>query len=296
MHALLFGAGGQLGVDLARHCRERGHSVAALSRNECDISDTSDVRERIVRQKPDWVLNAAAYNQVDAAEDEPETAMRINASAVRAIALACARAGATLLHYSTDLVFSGDKRSPYTEEDPPSPLSTYGVSKLAGEFFVRAYCPSHYILRVAGVFGPPGRYTNRGNFPEFVLRQANEGAALRIVDDCLTTPTFGPALATRSLDVLEQEIPFGLYHLAGGQPVTWHDFAVKVARSAGCPARILRTKHRERQTPARRPQYSALSNARIETVGIGPMPNLDDCVREYLLQREREQPQRRPRL
>ncbi len=288
MRAILFGAGGQLGIDLERECRRRGHLVLALRRDQADIAEAAAVRARIASHRPDWVLNAAAYNRVDRAETEPEAAMRVNALAVRTLALACEDAGATLLHYSTDHVFAGRKREPYTEDDPPEPRSAYGVSKLAGELFVRAGCAAHYVLRVAGVYSPAGRYTNRGNFPEFVLRKCMEGAALRIVEDQFATPTFGPALAARSLDILEMRIPPGVYHVGGGQAVSWYDFAVKVARAARCPADIARTTLRKHSAPAPRPRNGALSNVRVEAAGVAPMPSLDACLRDYLALRTRE--------
>ncbi len=265
--------------------------MLALRRCQLDIADVAAVRERIARHRPECVINAAAYNKVDDAEGEPETAMRINAVAVRAVASACEQVGATMVHYSSDYVFSGSKESPYTEDDLPAPQSVYGASKLLGEMFVRSCCASHYVLRVAGVYGPPGRYTNHGNFPEWILRKCKDGAPLRIVEDHLTTPTFGPALAARSLDVLEQQIPFGVYHLAGGEAVSWYDFARKVVSAARCPAQLARTNRREYKTRAQRPLYAVLSNARIEAAGIAPMPGLDQCLQEYVVRRKQERPQ-----
>ena len=238
------------------------------------------------------MINAAAYNRVDDAESDPESAMRVNGLAVRTIAMACHEAGATLLHFSSDYVFAGDKGSAYIEQDSPGPRSAYGVSKLAGELFARSCCPSHYVLRVAGVYGPPGRYTNRGNFAEFVLRKCAAGASLGIVADHIVSPTYGPALASRSLDILERRIPFGLYHLAGGEAVSWFDFATKVAKAARCPARISPTDRFQYNPAAARPLFAALSNARIEAAGIERMPGIDESLHDYMLLRERERPQR----
>ena len=293
LRAILFGAGGQLGVDLARECRKRRHPVLALHRSQLDITDDDAVRRIVARHRPDWVINAAAYNKVDLAESEPEAAMRVNAFAVRAVAMACAEAGATLLHYSTDHVFDGSKGTPYSEQDLPAPQSVYGVSKLAGEQFARACCASHYILRVGGVFGPPGRYTNHGNFPEFVLRKCAEGTPLRIVDDQFATPTFGTALAGRSLDVLEKRVPFGLYHLAGSEVISWFEFARRIASASRCPAEIVRINHESYRTRARRPRYSALSNRKIEEARIARMPDIDSSLKRYLALRRRERPQSR---
>ncbi len=293
MRTVLFGAGGQLGIDLARLCRKRGHGLLALRRSQLDITDESATRQRIARYKPDCVINAAAYNQVDQAESDAETAMRVNALAVRNMAFACAEVGAVLVHYSTDYVFSGEKGSPYTETDAPAPRSVYGVSKLAGETFAQAHCASHYVLRVAGVFGPPGRHTRRGNFAEFVLRECAEGAPLRIVDDQFATPTFGPALAARTLDVIERKIPFGLYHLAGGEPVSWCEFARKIVRLECCAAELEPIDRTRYQAQAHRPRCAALSNARVEAAGIAKMPSLDAAIAEYLTLRKRERPARR---
>lgn len=292
MRTILFGAGGQLGVDLARLCRKRGHSLLALRRSQLDITDEVATRQRIARHKPDCVINAAAYNQVDQAESDSETAMRVNAVAVRNMAVACAEVGAVLVHYSTDYVFNGEKGSPYREADAPAPRSVYGVSKLAGERFAQAHCPSYYVLRVAGVFGPPGRHTKRGNFAEFVLRKCAEGTPLRIVDDHFATPTFGPALAARTLDVIERKVPFGLYHLAGGEPVSWYEFARKIVRLARCPADLQPIDRTRYEASARRPRWAALSNTKVEAAGIAKMPSLDAAIAEYLILRKRERPTR----
>lgn len=293
MRTILFGAGGQLGVDLARLCRKRGHRLLALRRSQLDITDEPAIRQRIARHKPDCVINAAAYNQVDQAESDIDTALRVNALAARNMAAACGEVGAVLVHYSTDYVFDGEKGSPYKETDATAPQSIYGVSKLMGETFVEVHCPSHYVLRVAGVFGPPGRHTKRGNFAEFVLRKCAEGAPLRIVDDQIATPTFGPALAARTLDVIEREIPFGLYHLAGGEPVSWYQFARKILRLARCPGELEPIDRTRYEAKASRPRCAALSNAKVEAAGIARMPGLDAAIADYLILRKRERPARR---
>ncbi len=292
MRVIIFGAGGQLGIDLVRECRRRGHSVLALRREKLDITDAKAVLETIERYVPDWVINAAAYNKVDLAETEPDVAMRINGIAVQGIAVACAETGATFLQYSTDHVFSGTKRTPYTEKDEPQPPSSYAVSKLAGELFVRAYCEKQYVMRVAGVFGPAGRYTNHGNFAELILRKAAEQAPLQIVRDFVATPTYSPALASSSIDALEKKIPYGLYHLGGSDEISWYDYALKIAQAGGKDADISPVTHRDFQTVAKRPRYSALSNAKIESEGIVAIPNLDECLRDYMKMRKRQRPRR----
>jgi dTDP-4-dehydrorhamnose reductase len=278
-------------VELVAELGRRGHETAGFSRQQLDITDPAAIDAALDRARPEWVFNAAAYNLVDLAEREPEAAMRVNGVAVRSIATAAQRHGATLLHFSTDHVFDGAKREPYKEDDPPNPPSAYAISKLAGELYARAYCEKLYIVRVAGVFGPAGRTTRRSNFPELVLRKAAEGAPLRVVEDFFATPTYAPALAPRAIELLEKA-PSGLYHLGGGTAISWYHYALKILEIAGLRADIAPTNHREYVMTARRPMHAQLSNAKAESHGIRPMPSLDEALTKYLRLRERFKPQK----
>lgn len=289
MRALVLGARGQLGVDLAREACRRGHDVQALTRSQLDITDAAAVESAIRAFRPGAVFNAAAYNQVDRAESEPWAAMAVNAAGVRNVALACRTAKAVLVHYSTDMVFAGDATSPYSEADPTGPKSAYGASKLAGERLARECCPSHYVLRAAAVYGPPGKFTRRGNFAELVLAKCRGGGGLGVVRDRYVSPTFGPALAARSLDAVEAGIPHGLYHLAGGEAVSWHAFAVEIAHASGAQGGVVRPIGADQYpAAAQRPRYAALSNRRIEVAGIRRMPALAEAVRLYVDRRAEE--------
>ena len=286
MRAIVLGAGGQLGVELSDELRRRGHSVVAVGRKKLDITVDEAVEAMISRHKPDWVFNSAAYNLVDKAESEPELAMRVNGLAVRTISMACARSGAAFLHYSTDHVFAGTKDEPYTEEDLPEPPAAYGVSKLAGEHYARGNCEKAYVVRVAGVFGPAGRYTNRSNFPELVLRKAAAKESLRVVDDFFATPTYAVPLAAMSIDLLEKADP-GLYHIGGGETISWYEYALRILKAAGMETDVQPTNHREYVTPARRPRRSSLSNGKVEALGFAPMPTLDEALADYMVRREK---------
>ncbi|HYM11694.1 MAG TPA: dTDP-4-dehydrorhamnose reductase [Bryobacterales bacterium] len=279
--ALVLGARGQLGTELMRVLGARGHSAAGLGREELDITRADLVEQAMRLYKPDWLINAAAYNQVDVAEREPLAALQANGLAVRHMAVCCRDSGATLLHFSTDHVFDGRKPTPYTEADLPHPLSAYGVSKLAGELYAQAYLEKLYVVRTAGVFGPAGRTTNRGNFVELMLRMAAEGRAVRVVEDFYASPTYAPALAARSIGLLEKA-PFGLYHIGGGCEISWYAYALTIFAEAGIHAEIAPTNEREYTTPAKRPKHSVLSNAKMEAAGLAPMPPLEQCIREYL--------------
>jgi dTDP-4-dehydrorhamnose reductase len=279
--ALDLGARGQLGTELMRVLAARGHSAAGLGREELDITRADLVEQAVRLHKPDWLINAADYNQVDVAEREPLAALQANGLAVRHMAVCCRNSGATLLHFSTDHVFDGRKPTPYTEQDLPHPLSAYGVSKLAGELYAQAYLEKLYVVRTAGVFGPAGRATNRGNFVELMLRMAAEGRAIRVVEDFYASPTYAPALAARSIDLLEKAL-FGLYHIGGGCEISWYAYALTIFAEAGIHAEVSPTNEREYTTPAKRPKHSVLSNAKIEAAGLAPMPPLEQCIQEYL--------------
>lgn len=282
MDAFVLGAGGQLGMEMVSELERRGYTVLALDRRHLNITVQSEFEALVERHGPRLVINCAAYNKVDLAESEPEAAMAVNGFAVRGLAQVCQRLGSALLHYSTDHVFDGVDERPYVEEDPPCAPSAYGVSKLAGEQFARAYCERSYVIRVAGVFGPAGVITSHGNFPELVYKRTSAGQPMRVVNDYFSTPTYAPAIATRSVDLLEKASP-GLYHLGGGETISWYEWARKIASAAGLGQDLISpVGHVDYPTPARRPQHASLSNAKAESLGIAAMPSLDQAAAEWL--------------
>lgn len=284
--AVVFGASGQLGVELVRELKSRQYEVAAWSRNQADITDRAAVENALASFDAQVVLNAAAYNQVDVAENEPQAAFLVNALAVRNLALACRQIDAKLVHFSTDYVFDGTATRPYVEEDPTHPLGAYAVSKLAGELYAQAYLDTALIVRTSGVFGPGGLATARGNFVEMMLRMAGSSQPIRMVEDHFASPTFAPFLAARTLDLVERG-QSGIFHAGGGTPISWFDFAQMIFEVAGLQPALHRTSEREYRTPARRPKYSPLSNARMEHAGVDPMPPLRQAVESYFEARNR---------
>jgi dTDP-4-dehydrorhamnose reductase len=280
----IFGSGGQLGVELKTEFTARGYHVAAFERTTADITDQHAVERVLARCDASMVINAAAYNQVDVAEKEPQAAFLVNGLAVRNLAMACRQADARLIHFSTDYVFDGLAGRAYTEDDTPRPLGAYAVSKLAGELYARAYLDKPLIIRTSGVYGPGGLDTARGNFVELMLRLAGLGQPIRVVEDHVASPTFAPALASRTADLVEKGV-HGIVHAGGGTPISWFDWAVKIFDAAGVKPPVKPTNEREFRTAARRPKYSALSNAKMESLGIAPMPRLDDAIRMYLERR-----------
>ena len=284
--AVVLGSAGQLGVELVRELRARDYTAMGWDRDEVDITDASAVEHAIARFDAEVVFNAAAYNQVDVAEEEPQAAFDVNALAVRNIALACRQMDARLVHFSTDYVFDGFARHPYAEDDPTHPLGAYAVSKLAGESYAQAYLDRVLIVRTSGLFGPGGLATARGNFVELMLRLAGSGQPIRVVEDHVASPTFAPLLAARTIDLADRGAS-GVFHIGGGAPISWFQFARTIFEVAGTKPMLLATSEREYRTRAKRPKYSALSNAKMERVGIAPMPPVRQALEGYFAERRR---------
>ncbi|HUE03810.1 MAG TPA: dTDP-4-dehydrorhamnose reductase [Bryobacteraceae bacterium] len=285
--AVVFGASGQLGVELVRELRIRRYAVTGWGRRQVDITDSAAVERALARSDADVVFNAAAYNQVDVAEKEPQTAYLVNGLAVRNLAVACRQIDSRLVHFSTDYVFDGRARHPYIEDDPTHPLGAYAVSKLAGELYAQAYLDRAIVVRTSGVFGPGGMDTARGNFVELMLRLAGTSQAIRVVEDHVASPTYAPLLAARTVDLVDRGLS-GLFHIGGGFPISWFQFARTIFELAGLEPLLLATNEREYRNPAQRPKYSALSNAKIERLGLEPMPPLREVLAAYLAERSRK--------
>lgn len=283
---VVFGSSGQLGVELCAELTRRGYEVCGFDRAAVDIRNGENVARALAETQPSAVFNSAAYNLVDQAEREPRAAFEANALGVRNVALACRGQGARLIHFSTDYVFDGTLGRPYLETDAPRPLGAYGVSKLAGELYAQAYLEQPTIVRTCAVFGPGGMHTPRGNFPETMLRLAGEGKPIRVIDDLTVSPTFAPALASRAIDLLERELT-GMFHIGGGEPVSWFEFARLIFQKAGLSPDLAPTSEREFKAAARRPAFSALENARLRECGIAPMPSLAAAVEQYLERRKK---------
>src|SRR5579862_8500431 len=286
----IFGSGGQLGVELKAEFSKRGYQVTGFERAQVDITNAAQVEKCLAECDPAIVLNSAAYNQVDVAEKEPQAAFLVNGLAVRNLAMACRQADARLVHFSTDYVFDGMAGRAYTEQDATHPLGAYAVSKLGGELYARAYLDTPLIIRTSGVFGPGGLGTARGNFVELMLRLAAGGQPIRVVEDHVASPTYAPLLAARTIDLVERG-QTGIFHVGGGTPISWFHYAQTIFSVAGSTSgksvELHATSEREYRTAARRPKYSALLNAKMESLGLEAMPPLDQALRLYFAEREK---------
>jgi dTDP-4-dehydrorhamnose reductase len=294
MKILIFGAGGQVGHEVCRAAWPSSLELCPLDRSACDITKAAAVGAAIARQRPDLVINLAAFTAVDRAESEPEAAWAVNCAGPAHIAAACGETITPLIHLSTDYVFDGSKAGPYREDDGVNPLGVYGRSKEAGERAVRAAVAQHIILRTAWVYGAHG-----ANFVKTMLRLGAERPLLRVVADQQGCPTAAADIAA-ALIVISQTIEhggmnWGTFHFAGTGNVTWHGFAEAIfdratARDIGSPfgtrPQVEAITTVQYPTPARRPMNSVLDCRKIrQTFGIAAPSwhaSLDNVIRELL--------------
>ena len=284
---LIVGGNGQLAQALHASAPAEFECILA-TREEVDITDADSVRAAIERYRAEAVINGAAYNLVDAAEGEGmPAAVAINVRGVACLAHACRDSGIPLVHFSTDFVFDGRKRSPYTEEDPTGPLSTYGATKLAGENIALASAERNMVVRVCRLFGPtavPVAGANRkpaGSFPLLMLKLGRERESLRIVSDQLGAPTYTPDLAAGVWQLLSAGAT-GLYQISNGGEVSFDDYAREVFRLQGVSCRVESVTSEEFGAAARRPKYSVMSNDKAIAAGMTPLRDWRDALGEFL--------------
>lgn len=275
MKVLVTGAAGQVGSELPSRLRPLGADVITTGRDTLDLTDPDSVRSAVEAAAPDVVINCAAYNAVDRAEDEADAAMAVNADGVGVLAEVCAARGAHLIHTSTDYVFSGDKGSLYDEDDEPAPRSAYGRSKLAGEEAVRAVGGRWTLVRTALVFGTVGR-----SLVELILDRSLAGEPLRMVDDQRGSPTHAGDLAGVLAAMAVGQVE-GLYHATNAGDCTPYELSAVVLEAAGVTdADVEAITTEELGRRASRPRNSALVSVRLASTGIEPLRPYREAVEE----------------
>jgi dTDP-4-dehydrorhamnose reductase len=279
MRIALLGSNGQLGQDLRQTLTN--HELLALSRSDFDVSDHAATRSILTDSKPDVILNTTAYHRVDDCEGQAELAYSINALAVLNLIRVANDLDATLVHFSTDYVFDGRSQTPYTEMSPPMPLSVYGNSRLAGEYLVSSTAKKHFLIRTCGLYGKGGSRGKGGNFVETMLRKARSGEPIRVVDDQVLTPTPTRELAQQVAALLPTG-QFGLYHATSEGACSWYEFARAIFEISGIGADLSATTSDQYVTPAKRPRYSVLENARLKAIGLNRMKHWREGLEEYL--------------
>lgn len=280
MRTVVFGAKGQLGRELCERFRSEGPVVQA-DLPEVDIADYEAVAGVVQAARPDLVINAAAYTDVEAAEDDAAAAYRVNETGAAIIARAAAESHAPVVYYSTDFVFDGLKGAPYTPEDPTSPLCVYAQSKLAGEVATRAANRAHWIIRTAWLYGPGGN-----NFVEKILRAAQTRPSLTVVEDEVGSPTYTYDLAEATAVLAATEVG-GTYHVVNSGACSRFELACKTLELSGIRVPVERCSASQFPMKARRPLYSVLANGHYEKQTGKSMRSWQDALARYI-ERRRE--------
>ena len=272
MRILLTGAGGQLGHDLVSVFTEE--DLVPFDHRGLDITDRSSVQASVGRVRPDWIINSAAYNEVDAAEDHSELAFAVNAAGARYLAEAARQTGASIVHVSTDYVFDGRKGSAYIEDDEPKPLSAYGRSKREGERRVIESGASCCVIRTAWLYGRHG-----SNFVKAILAAASKGGPLRVVADQVGSPTSTADLA-QAIGQLVRRPARGLFHVANGGACSRFEFAQAIV---GGRVEVIPISTAEAGRRAVRPANSSLATVRWESTGLMPLRPWREALDAFLM-------------
>jgi len=242
-----------------------------------DITDTGAVFDIINRARPEMVIHCAAMTDVDGCERDPDAAHRVNAVGTWNLACACALIGCPIAYVSTDYVFDGEKRAPYTEFDLPNPIGAYGASKLAGERAIESICTKHYIVRTSWLFAPHGK-----NFALSILKAADAGPELRVVEDQVGSPTYAADLAGFLAGLVGSPL-YGVYHYTNAGSCSWYEFACAILNAAGkAQVKVIPIKSEQWPTPTRRPKYSVLRHYRMELLGRDNARPWQEAVAEFI--------------
>ena len=269
---VLIGSSGMLGSELSKVFPRS----VKLTHDLLDITDREMVFLKLSELRPDVVINAAAYTDVEGAETDVDAANLLNSTAVLYLAEACKRLGSVFIHYSTDYVFDGKKKAGYDESDEACPLNVYGRSKLAGEVNICKTMDDYYIIRTSWLFGSCGE-----NFVDTISKIAKEKGEVRVVDDQFGCPTFSYDLAKMTKSIIENEYSFGVYHLTNGGVCSWFEFAMKIMSLQNVECRVLPCSSDEHPSKLIRPKYSILNDNKVNK-----MPDWQDALKRYLSSRK----------
>lgn len=277
MHVVIVGGSGLLGSEVVQAAHYRGWEIEVPRRSELDITDDRSITAYFLHVQPDWIINCAAYTAVDDAESDKDKAYQLNAFGPYWLGRVAQWTDARILQISTDFVFDGEKREPYTEDDAPNPQTVYGASKLQGETSLMDARPQSIIVRTAWLFGAGGKC-----FPRTIIEAAKAGKPLRVVDDQVGSPTYTQDLAAAITHLVELNPDAGVYNIVNSNVASWHQLATATLAAADIEAEVVPVKSSEFPRPAKRPAYSVLSTEKYQSLGLSPLPNWADAVRRYV--------------
>lgn len=278
MRIAIIGADGQLGSDLVRVFQEE--DIVPLTERDIDITEGNRLKTVLSSVSAHLIINTAAFSNVPSCEREPEKAFRINAVGARNVAIAARETKSSLLYISTDYVFNGRKKKPYLEDDVPSPLNAYGISKLAGEYYVRYILDRYFIVRTSGLYGIHKCITKGANFVDKMLTY-KDGAEVKVVTDGVLTPTYTLHLAKQIHELIRTDA-YGIYHITNEGKCSWFEFAKEIFSFAALDVNLVPITSDEFPSEVLRPKYSVLENRNLRVLGINNMPHWKDSLRAYL--------------
>lgn len=276
MKVLVTGINGQLGYDVVKKLEEKGHDVVPAGREQLDISNEENVATFIGEVKPDAIIHCAAYTNVDGAEEERDTAYRVNGLGTKYLAQGANKIDAKMVFVSTDYVFEGNGTQPYEVDHPTNPLGVYGETKLAGEKFLVENLDKHFIVRTSWVFGKNGN-----NFVKTMLRLGKERGEVGVVHDQIGSPTYTVDLAGFLIELIESE-EYGIYHASNSGVCSWFEFAVEIYKQAGLVVKVNPLTTEQFPRPAARPKYSVMSTKKIAGKGFTPLRDWKEAISAYL--------------
>jgi len=280
----LIGANGQLGTDIIKVFSSDGYyQVIPLTTKEIDITNKELATKVLEKISPDLVVNTAAHHRVDDIEDNPEKAFSVNVIAEKNLSELCLKNNWEIAFFSTDYVFGLDKsrKTPYKETDIPGPISTYGVSKLAGEYVTQFTTPKHFVLRMCGLFGVVGSLGKGGNFIETIIKLGKEKGEVKVVNDQVLTPTYTINVAENLL-VLFKTKHYGLFHMTAEGSCSWWEFANEIFKLLKLKVNCIPVSSDEFKARAKRPTYSVLENYKLKRLGLNKMIDWQKGLRLYL--------------
>jgi dTDP-4-dehydrorhamnose reductase len=282
MKTVVIGSNGQLGSDCVLAFQQAGHDVVALTHQDIEVSDATSVGRILAHHRPSMVVNTAAFHNVEKCEQEPERSFAVNALGPRNLARLSNDLGYLLMHISTDYVFDGAKNTPYLETDLPRPLSVYGNSKLAGEYFVQTIARRFFVVRISAVYGAnPCRAKGGNNFVKLMLKLARERGEVKVVDDEFVSPTYTPDVAHQLLKLMQTEA-YGLIHATANGSCSWYEYAAAIFQLTDTKVKLLHAAPGEFPMKVPRPKYSVLENARLKQLSIDMMPGWRTSLEHYL--------------
>jgi dTDP-4-dehydrorhamnose reductase len=285
MKIAVIGANGQLGSDVVAAFSSNGDSVVSLSHADIEISDPQSVSKVLQDVEPEVIVNTSALHHVENCEREPERAFAVNAIGPRNVAVVANAIDAVVMHVSTDYVFDGGKGSPYVEEDSPRPLNVYGITKVAGEHFVRATTQKHFVIRTSGLYGKsPCRAKGGLNFVELMLKLGKERGRVRVVDSEVVSPTSTAELA-KQIVRLSRSDEYGLYHATAEGSCSWYGFAREIFAITDTPVQLEIAGPDEFPAKVARPKYSVLENRGLKNERLNVFRPWEDALQEYLGER-----------